>query len=258
MELTPLAVERRQIDNSAYSMFVVQTRSGQRTFRVADQRSLVSPCELETRDDAENEIIFRGHATVFGRKSEDLGGFREIINPGAFRRVLDSSPDVRALFNHDPSYVLGRTKNGTLDLREDPKGLHSYFTAPDVSYARDLRTLVKRGDVDQMSFAFSMGTGSRDRWEETEDGEILRTVIEVSGLHDVSIVTYPAYPQTNVGARDELAADTSQPAEVDADEEELRKLASDEAAEAKANEARQARKQELLAGARRRLALARK
>lgn len=146
---------------------------------------------------ADLPIVFTGHAAVFDRLSHDLGGFRERVKRGAFRKVLDASADVVALVNHDPSMVLARTRPGTLQLREDPRGLHAYIDSADTTYARDLRELVRRGDVDSMSFGFTV---QADEWAQ-KDGEVIRTITEIGDLLDVSVVTFPAYPQTDVQAR---------------------------------------------------------
>lgn len=139
-----------------------------------------------------------GYAVVFGAVSEDLGGFREIIEPGAFGEALGESPDVRALFNHDPSMVLGRTTNGTLTLAQDARGLYMAVAMPETSYARDVYTLVERGDVSQMSFAFTVRKGG-ETWA-TENSQRVRRLRSLN-LYDVSVVTYPAYQATTVAAR---------------------------------------------------------
>lgn len=139
-----------------------------------------------------------GYAVVFGSMSEDLGGFREVIEPGAFGEALGGRPDVRALFNHEPSMVLGRTTNGTLALTEDAHGLRMAVTLPGTSYAGDVYTLVERGDVNQMSFAFSVRKGG-ETWA-TEEGQRVRRLRSLN-LYDVSVVTYPAYQATTVAAR---------------------------------------------------------
>src|SRR6266700_2864691 len=95
-----------------------------------------------------------GYAAVFNKFSENLGGFKEKIAPGAFSRAITEKQDVRALFNHDPNFVLGRTASGTLDLSEDDKGLMFSCEMPDTTVARDLMALVERGDVNQCSFGF--------------------------------------------------------------------------------------------------------
>jgi HK97 family phage major capsid protein len=133
----------------------------------------------------------RGHAAVFDVLSEDLGGYRERIAQGAFTSVLDA--DVRLLVNHKPDHVLARTKSGTLRLSEDDTGLLVEADLPDTSYARDLRESVKRGDVDGMSFRFTV---DRETW----DGDT-RTIESVKALEDVCLATYPAYPATSVEMR---------------------------------------------------------
>jgi hypothetical protein len=151
--------------------------------------------EIEFRaDDA--EPVISGYAAVFHAMSEDLGGFREVILPGAFDEALKAS-DIRALFNHDPSQIVARTKNGTLSVWEDDKGLRYEFTPNMKTQAgRDLVELVKRGDVDQSSFAFSMD-GGIEEWDDSGDVPV-RRIVKVGRLYDVSPVTYPAYPATEV------------------------------------------------------------
>jgi len=136
-----------------------------------------------------------GYGSVFESKSEDLGGFVEIIARGAFDDRLED--DVRALFNHDSSLILGRTKSGTLDLSIDDNGLRYEIDFPDTTYANDLQVSIKRGDIDQSSFSFLV---EEDDFTEV-DGTIVRTINKVSRLFDVSPVTYPAYPDATVGLR---------------------------------------------------------
>ncbi len=136
-----------------------------------------------------------GHAAVFDSLSDDLGGFREKIAPGAFADSLGRD-DIRALWNHDPNYVLGRNRSGTLQLREDETGLLVAITPPDTQWARDLVVSITRGDVSQMSFAFAT---ERDAWAKVA-GVWERTLLAVRTF-DVSPVTYPAYTQTDVGVR---------------------------------------------------------
>lgn len=161
---------------------------------------------VEWRDsgdpDRKHETTLRGHAAVFNKLSDDLGGFRELLEPGAFRAALRKQPDVRLLFNHDPNFVLARTASGSLELREDTEGLHVFARVDRrISWVEDLRTSMLRGDVDQMSFAFNIGEDGDD-WA-TADGDVIRTIRQdgVSDLFDVSVVVYPAYPQTSVNMR---------------------------------------------------------
>ena len=134
-----------------------------------------------------------GYASVFDTPSDDLGGFVEVISPGAFSRALESGADVRLLYNHQPDSVMARTTNGSLELTEDERGLKIWarvdMSDPDVAR---LVGKVRSGLVDQMSFAFSIGEDG-DEWQ-MRDGYPLRIVREVEGLYDVSAVTYPAYP----------------------------------------------------------------
>jgi len=150
--------------------------------------------EVRKADDEPTKIV--GYAAVFNKLSDDLGGFKEKINPGFFSDVLGN--DVRALFNHDDNMVLGRTKNDTLKLEEDSKGLKVEIIPPDTSYARDLINLVGRGDVDQMSFQWIT---AKDEWDTTNLNKVVRTLIKAKSLWDVSPVTFPAYPQTKVDVR---------------------------------------------------------
>jgi hypothetical protein len=136
-----------------------------------------------------------GYAAVFNQPSENLGGFVERIAPGAFDEVLGD--DVRALFNHDSNYPLGRTAAKTLRLMVDAIGLRYEVDLPDTQYARDLRVSLARGDVNQSSFGFVVDT---DQWEQREQPPV-RTLLKIGRLFDVSPVTFPAYPQTSAEAR---------------------------------------------------------
>lgn len=161
------------------------------------ERRFIPATELRIRDGARGATI-EGYAALFNSRSEDLGGFVEVIAPGAFRDALVVS-DIRALWNHDPNYVLGRVKAGTLEVQEDERGLKIANTPPNTQWAKDLLESMRRGDVDQMSFAFRVDKGG-SHWE--EEGEMLvRTITKVSEVRDVSPVTYPAYPDTSVAVR---------------------------------------------------------
>ncbi len=151
---------------------------------------------IEYRVDREEKPIISGYAAVFNSESEDLGGFTEFIEPGAFKEALKTS-DTRALFNHDSNFVLGRESAGTLSLKEDSTGLHMDITPPDTQFARDLMVSIERGDINQQSFGFTVET---DEWTE-KDKKVTRTIKKVGRLYDVSPVTYPAYPDTTVAVR---------------------------------------------------------
>ena len=150
------------------------------------------PVELRVDQDGDDPPKLEGYAAVFDSPSEDMG-FTEIIRPGAFKKTLKEG-DVRALWNHNPDYVLGRTKSGTLTLAEDDKGLSMQAIPPATTWAKDLLTTIERGDVDQMSFGFRT---VRDKWDHDNNK---RELIELE-LFDVSPVTFPAYTQTSVQVR---------------------------------------------------------
>ena len=156
---------------------------------------------VEKRGDDDKPVIV-GHAAVFNKLSEELWGFREQIAPGAFKKTIKES-DIRALFNHDANFVLGRNTAGTLSLKEDKQGLAVEITPPDTGWARDLMASMERGDVDQMSIGFLV---VRQTWTEDKDKdeETLTRTIEEARLFDVSVVTFPAYTQTDASVRSGL------------------------------------------------------
>lgn len=146
---------------------------------------------LESRAEVDgNKLV--GYAAVFDQVVE-LGFGKEQIAKGAFRDALKSGSDVRALFNHDPGQVLGRASAGTLRLSEDDYGLRFEVDLPETSLGRDVRELVKRGDIRGASFGFIPGV------EDRVDG--VRTHMQVADLIDVGPVTFPAYEGTDVAMR---------------------------------------------------------
>jgi HK97 family phage prohead protease len=140
-----------------------------------------------------------GYAAVYGAVSDDLGGFKERIAPGAFANVLDA--DVRALLNHDPSQVLGRTRSGTLRLTDERRGLRFEVDLPDSPLGENVREAVRRGDIDGASFRFQVD-------KETWDGD-LRTVEAVKDLKDITVATFGAYPAASVELRTRPNTDTA-------------------------------------------------
>lgn len=165
-----------------------QWKKGKETKMI--ERRYIKATELRVDEDG-NTIT--GYGAVFGVWSSTLGFFKEKIRKGAFARSIKNN-DVRSLFNHDANFILGRTKNKTLRLWEDEKGLGFEAQLPDTSYARDLVTNIKRKNVTQNSFGFET---VEDRWSKKGDK---RELLEVK-LFDVGPVTFPAYPQTTVQAR---------------------------------------------------------
>jgi HK97 family phage prohead protease len=172
----------------------------------ADSRSKMKKIErrtyvvqdVEARQAEDGVMRLSGYAAVFNDASVPLP-FKERIAPGAFRKTLNEMPDVRLLINHE-GLPLARTKNGTLTLTEDDRGLRFDAELADTQEARDIYTLVQRGDVDQMSFAFRV---IRQNWSKDKSERTLTEVSLADG--DVSVVTYPAYPTTSVEARKKIA-----------------------------------------------------
>lgn len=149
----------------------------------------------------------QGYAAKFNSTSETLilpadhpiypgRRFTERVRPGAFAETLRGS-DIRALVDHDPSKILGRNLAGTLTLTEDETGLYCEIEPPPTSYARDVIVSIQRGDVSGMSFRFY---SLADQWSEAADGSLVRELIAVR-IDDVSVVTYPAYHDTEVAVR---------------------------------------------------------
>lgn len=175
---------------------------GQREARCAE----LTRVEVRARDGG---ATLAGYAAVFDADSEDLGGFVEEIKQGAFRKVLRTKPDVRFLINHD-GVPLARTKSGTLRLKEDPRGLHieADLDTEGSERARELVASIERGDLDQMSFMFRVKPDGRE-WFFPDDAEepARRVIYEIAELYDVSAVTFPAYPATEIGVRGVIAGE---------------------------------------------------
>lgn len=143
--------------------------------------------------------VIAGYAAVYNSESEVLTygpyQFREVIRPGAFDSSLNN--DIRCLWNHNDSYVLGRSSAGTLNIRTDAKGLYFEVQPPNTQWANDLCESIRRKDVDQMSFGFSV---NEDVWDDLEDGTEMRELIDVD-MFEISVVTFPAYQATSAGMR---------------------------------------------------------
>lgn len=155
--------------------------------QVGEQRTIdVDVHDIDTRG-----RTVHGYAAVYNTPSADLGGFSEQIAPGAFADVLGS--DVRALLNHDPNEVLGRTKSGTLRLFDEQRGLRFELDLPSSPLGDNVREAVRRGDLDGASFRFVVGD---ERW----DGDV-RTITQVAELYDVTVATFGAYPAASVELR---------------------------------------------------------
>jgi hypothetical protein len=160
--------------------------------KTLERRTIQAP--ISARDaSGEGRPILSGYAAKFGKQSQDLGGYVEVLGPGCFAKSI-AGGDQRAFWNHCYDELLGRTRSGTLRLSEDETGLRFEIDVPDTSLGRDVYELVRRGDIDGVSFGFY---ALADEW--SEDGQ-LNTVTEAE-LIEISPVVFPAYPDTQVEAR---------------------------------------------------------
>lgn len=146
---------------------------------------------LNTVEQKEENIV-EGYALKFNTESRNLGGFIETISPEALKEV-DLS-DVRCFLDHDSSKLLGRTSSGTLQLTIDEVGLHFRCALPNTSVGRDAMELVQRGDLNQCSFGFTV---KKDKWAKGKD-IMKRTIEKIGDLFEISLVSIPAYEDTDV------------------------------------------------------------
>lgn len=160
-----------------------------------ERQTRAFPAHFEVREE-NNEMTIEGYFAVFGSEYKLWEGAVETVAPGAFKDTLGG--DIRALCDHDPRLVLGRTKVGTLELKEDEKGLWGRIKLnPNDQDAMNLRARILRGDVDQCSFGFDIDD---EDMEQRSDGGVRWTIRKVT-LYEVSVVTFPAYEETAVQAR---------------------------------------------------------
>ena len=194
-------MNKRTLVAGVYAGFGPRLARELRAAEVAEGRELRCLGELRAYDpDAnsptdEQQRKVGGYAAKFNRVATIGGYFDEQIEPGAFADAIKNQ-DVRALFNHDENYVIGRNTAGTLDLSEDATGLRWLATPPDATWARDLMSSIGRRDISQCSFSFAPVV---QEWDYSGDRP-LRTLRRVD-LFDVSAVTYPAYDDTSVALR---------------------------------------------------------
>ena len=156
-----------------------------------ETRTLIRTPDVRATD---NGRTISGYAAVFNSRANIGGYFEEVIAPGAFDDAL--MQDVRALVDHDTGRVIGRTKAGTLRMKQDDMGLAVEIDLPDTSDGRDLATLIERGDVSGMSFGFVV---TKETWDETMEPP-MRT-IQALDLREVSVVAFPAYDDTSIAMR---------------------------------------------------------
>ena len=165
---------------------------------MAEKRELAEST-IELREEGQGTRTITGYAVKWDMRSHPLGyytRFREVFKRGAFTETLQND-DVRALWSHDTSKVLGRTKNGTLRLHEDDIGLRFELDLPNNTQGNDAYESIKRGDVDGVSFGFQ---AREEEWDEADPKNVLRS-IHKAGLLEISPVGFPAYPDSQVDAR---------------------------------------------------------
>lgn len=165
-------------------------------------------CNVELRAEKEESRTIGGYIAKFDKKADIYGMFSESIRKNAFKKTIQEA-DIRCLFNHDPNYPLGRNKSGTLRLEEDDIGLKFENDLPDTNIGNDLYKSIQRGDISQCSFGF---TPIKEEWRDGEQG-LERELLEVK-LFDVSPVTFPAYVDTEVSARNAVSNKLGFPVEM--------------------------------------------
>lgn len=154
---------------------------------------------IEIREGEDGKRTLHGYAVKWEMKSQTMGywyRFKEQFKKGAFTESL-TNEDQRALWSHDTSQVLGRTKNGTLRLFEDEIGLRFELDLPNTTLGNDAYETIKRGDVDGVSFGFQQ---QKQEWDETDPDNVVRTITQAK-LIEISPVAFPAYPDSQVSAR---------------------------------------------------------
>lgn len=169
-------------------------------FQLREIRTLISTLGGFTTREENGKTFVRGYAAVFNSMSEDLGGYKEIIDPAFFNEVLQD--DVRCLLNHSDNNVLGRSTAGTLTLDVDAKGLFFEYEDPGTTVSRDLLISLSRGDISQCSFQFEVHDSSEGGYKfERKGEEWFCTLLRCKRLYDVGPVTFPAYTETSIGKR---------------------------------------------------------
>ena len=190
-------IERKPVLNVAHRFSSLEKFDAE----VRKSSGVIEQREFRMESMEHNGNVVRGYAAVYDSDSEFMG-YYEQIEKGAFVDVMND--DVRAYYNHDENYLLGRVSSGTLRIGTDKRGLYYEVDLPNTTYANDLVELMKRGDINQSSFAFLIG---QDRWEE-RDGKTYRIIEKVSRLIDVSPVAMPAYQMATSELKRDLETET--------------------------------------------------
>ena len=169
-----------------------------------NKRDCKTKFTLIRQEDSPDEMIVEGYFALYEQETELWADSYEIITRGAFDDTLTN--DIRALWNHNSQYVLGRSNNQSLTLKADEKGLYAVIKLPNTQYAKDLYSLIVRGDINQASFGFNIVD---ETLEELANGGYRWRVNKID-LHEISVVTFPAYENTSVLARSKEIEDLQQ------------------------------------------------
>ena len=157
--------------------------------------------ELELRAEKEGEQRkISGYGIVYNRKTRIYEDLYEVIRPGAARKFLQDSPDVKCALNHNRMYLFGRTKSGTLSLEENQKGVKYAANPPDAQWAKDAIASIERGDIDGSSFTFAVDP-QNEKLTKQSDGTYLREIFEIERIGEMGPVTDPAYLDTTAEMR---------------------------------------------------------
>lgn len=180
----------------------------------------IAECRILEED---NKRFLEGHASVFNQRSkyifENGRLFNEVISPNAFDNVLrDERLDVPMTYNHNRGQLLGRTKSNTLQLSTDEKGLKFRVEIPNTATGNEVYELVKRGDLYENSFGFSVSKNDEE-WSKAEDGTVIRTIKNIQRLYDVAVCINGAYANTDVAARSLEEFETAEEAAIRAEKE---------------------------------------
>jgi uncharacterized protein len=164
--------------------------------RTRELRDLKFEVRMEETEGQANNVI--GHGVVYDRRSEDLGGFVEIVRKGAFDKALESGDEIKSFYNHDPSMVLATTSSEPpLKIRNNKANLSYEAEIPNTSYGKDLAENLRRKNVTGSSFAFTV---TDDDWFKEKDGTVVREIKEAK-LFELGPVTNPAYLPTTAAVR---------------------------------------------------------
>lgn len=168
------------------------------TTKTETRNSATTSSSVEVRQNDDGKRTLTGYAVKWGLRSSKIANrFFEVFEKGSFRESLENS-DIRALWSHDKSKVLGRTKNGTLRLTEDDIGLRFELDLPNTTLGNDVFESINRGDVDGVSFGFR---NAISKWNKQTPNEVVRSINKAE-LFEISPVGFPAYPDTTVSVRD--------------------------------------------------------